>query len=349
MLDTTLTEIYVEVTTYFDNNWWDNPIDNHSSGKPTFGGALGGWWDKESAMGVAYVRDTTNTFMTNGWAAHTVWGTGNGSTSAYPNRLMMYYHDMIAGEHTSIMSNCYINRGEFATYTTRIKLNTIGQANGILERYKNGVLVAQETNVLYKSVGQFTGGYNNIEALVLRYAVGGDNTYCIDRNIIEYFDDVIAYNYNPTSIYYLSGPAPTGHTIPILRGTIPNHYPDDIVYDRTYTAQSDTISGNVTGATYAPVEQSATIEITGHTGNISMSFLGWFDGYNATVGSGYEQMWVKIYSGTGVGKTLLHTYDEAAVNGAPTLNATIPIGATSATIEYYTGRDLSIDWLLRYW
>lgn len=348
MLDTTLTEIYVETSVWFSTTWWDNPADAHYSGKPTIGGALGGWWNK-SAVQEPYVFDSTANVLTNGWAVHSVWGAPAGSTSAYPNQLIVYYHDLLDGEQTFVMPNTYVNRGYWTTFTTRIKLNTPGKADGIWERYKDGVLIAQDLNLMYRSLQQAQGGYNKIEGIVLRYAVGGTNSYCIDRDIVEYFDDVIAYNYNPTSQYYIPGVAPTGHTIPILRGTVTKHYPDQIIYDRVLTAQSDTISGNPIGATYAPVEQTATIEITGHTGNISMSFLGWYGGYYAEEGSGYEPMWVKIYSGTGVGKTLLYTFDEAHLHAVPTLGATLSIGATSATIEYDTGRDLSIDWLLRYW
>lgn len=346
MLDTTLREIYIEVQTWFANDFWDDPSDGHSSGKTTFGGALGGWWAKNTSLGLDFAVDTSNSHQTNGWGVHSVWGTPNGSTSLYPNRVMVYYHDQLSNQNTMPMAGCYINRGEWATYTTRIKLNSYGVKNGIIERYKNGVLVAQQTDVYFQSMAQFTGGYNNIEGIILKFAVGGSNSYCTDRLLVEYFDNVVAYNYNPTSQYYIQGAAPSGHTIPIVAGTVANRYTDPVVYNRTYTAQSGTISGNVTGATYAPAEKSATIEITGHTGNINMSFLGWFDGYNSP---DYPNMWVKIYSGTGVGKNLLYTFDEASLNGAPTIGATLPIGATSATIEYYTGRDLSIDWLLRYW
>jgi hypothetical protein len=228
-------------------------------------------------------------------------------------------------------------------------LNTPGSPNGFAETYIDGLLVQQVTGLNFRSVAQYNAGYNYIEGIILKYAFGGTALYTSQQDNVVYFDNVVAYNYTEGSPYHLNGLAPAGHTIPIVSGTLTsNHYPDKIFVNRTYTAASGTINGLTTSIRKAPWCKNTTTDyrtftITGHSNPIRLQFTKWYDGGGGTAA---EDMWVKIYSGTG---TLLYTYNEATRDGVPTIGSTLTISSTSCIIEYCTGKDSSYPFELVYW
>ena len=107
---------------------------------------------------------------------------------------------------------------------------------------------------------------------------------------------------------------------------------NEILYDETFTNTSDTIYD--TGNPYLynpPFKKSVTTKVISlSSGTINYSFLTAEFG-DAGYGTDCE-MWVKVYSGIGVTKTLLKTF-----NLANKPSGTYIIPNNKATIEIYSG------------
>ena len=354
LLGTVIDEIWTEVECYFDPGWYDAATDGTDicTGKFPLGGAIGGrhWLDKEYGGGT-WALDTVGDYnATNGWAAHSVWG----SPESGINRIWAYLYDQTqtdgAGGHTYNGDIPYmkVTRGEWHRYTFRIKLNTPGKYDGILERYKDGVMNIQDSTIMYRSLDQANRGLNGIEGIILKYAFGGGSSSISSRTNYVLFDNIVAYTWPTTSSHYLPGPNHSG-TIPQVSGTITSTiYPDRVLKNETYTATSGTIKSHTNGGSFVPYSKTTyTKTITGQTNPFKIKFTRWHDGFNETDD---KECWVKIYTGTGTGKTRIKWYQEAGeYNGVPTIGSELSIAATSATIEYCTGRDLNMGWALDYY
>jgi hypothetical protein len=336
-----LEELYTEVQVYFASNWYDDPLDGHYTGKWPGGGTVSGYNSSNTI-------DSSADYHCKGFTYHNQWG---GVTDG-ANRITTYIYDQIQSEGGSSIVGYVVNRGFWRTITKRTVLNTPGLANGFVETYIDGVLVNVDIGLKARSLAQYNAGLNYIEGIVLKYGFGGTSEYLSGQDNVLYIDNVVAYNYEEDSPYHINGMAPTGHTIPIISGSlISNHYPDKIWIDRNYTAGSGTINGLTTSFRKVPWCKSTTTDyrtytISGHSNPIRLQFTKWYDGGGGTAA---EDMWVKIYSGVGTTKTLLYTYNEATRNGVPTIGATLTIANTNCTIEYCTGKDNSYPFELNYW
>jgi hypothetical protein len=333
-------ELWVESQVYLASNWYDDPTDGFTSGKWPAGGVVSG------NNGTTTV-DSTSGYFCKGFAAHHTWGS---LYNGY-NTIQSYVYEQELSK-AAIGINYPIPRGSFFTVTTRVVLNTPGLANGFVETYIDGLLVHTYTGLKFRSLAQYNAGLNYIEGIILKYAFGGTAEYISQQDNVVYFDNVVAYIYGEDSPFHINGMAPTGHTIPIVSGTlVNNHYPDKIWIDRNYTAGSGTINGLTTSYRKAPWCKNTTTDyrtytISNHSNPIRLQFTKWYDGGG---GNAAEDMWVKVYSGIGTTKTLLYTYNEILRDGVPTIGTTLTIANTDCTIEYCTGKDNSYPFELNYW
>lgn len=289
----------------------------------------------------------------NGWGVDGEWGSASGGCySGNAPGIWPYYGDA-EGYYLTLQPFGTLPRDTWTVWTRRIKINTPGKADGILEWYTNGVLVQQRTDVIWRSVAAAAVDQNNVDGILYRYTTGGGSgpNYISSRDNVTRHDNLIAYKYLPGSDNYLTGAAPEGHTIPIVAQAVDglaNVYPESSFANESFTATSGTIQSHYSGVFHVP--QSTTIytkTISGHSNPIRLSFTYWHDGWNNSPG---EDCWVKIYSGIGPDKTWVATYQETADGyPPPTIGETIQINNTACTIEYYPGRDFSAGWKIYFW
>jgi hypothetical protein len=327
-LDTGYNELWLDWDAYADPNfdpystkglYSGKMMPGLGGGKDVLSGTIGTWTMDQSANG-------------NGWVAHFVWG------SQYA--LRPYYYDQLHdGQTNQIAAGLTIPRGQWLHGTLRIKMNTPGQPDGIYEFYVDGVLRAQAKNVTWRSAAQ-GADKNKIDFIFPAFFFGGGGTnYICPRDNYVRLDNMIAYYYKTTSSNYLSGPAPSGHTIPIVRPTA-NVYPNKLLFNETFTSPSGTIKTHYVGE-YSPYSWS-TVEkkIIGTTGTVKITFTKFDAGYD--VWSTYNS-WTKVYSGTGTNKQLRYTFNKYNVP-----SGTYTIDGNSATIEYYSGWSHSSGWTVNY-
>lgn len=342
LLDQKLDEMYIETDVYFSSSWADEQEYGHVAGKWPGGGISSGY------SGSDIIDSTANWETAKGFAAHNTWG----SEYLSANRLQTYIYDQTVSMSANTIGNYTVNKGSWGRYTKRVKLNSRGNSDGLVETFINGTLVQQLTGLKFRSIAQYDAGMNSIESITLKYAFGGGIDYCSERDNVVWFDNVTAYAYGASSPEYRSGASESNRLIPRVAGTVSNVMPDRIYIDRNFTAASGTITGVTAGPGFRKVPWARsssdyrTFTISGHSNPIRIQFTRWADGYNE---SGNSEMYVKIYSGTGTTKDLKYTFDEATENGVPTIGSTYTISNTSATIIYYCGKDHSFSPELIYW
>lgn len=344
-LSQTYEELYMQIDVYVGTSWYDGlEDDNHASGKAPYGGFMGGYHLGNPNNSPFKVDTVATSPYSNGWTCHNGWGSGN------PNNLVMYSYDQLAKNYQDLFGS--IKRGEWHTYTTRVKLRTPGKATDIIEKYVDGELTAQDTTMFFRSLQQAQAGMNSIEMWVFKYTFGGDDTFLSQGDNLFYLDNIVIFYYEPHSPHFLSGKAPEGHQIPIvpIEETI---YQPRILFDETFTASTDTIKSHYTGGLIPPSSQRTfTKTITGQPNPFKLEFLKWHDGNNGVEGTTTtatkSDSWVKIYAPNGT--TLLKWYQEPGEHdGVPIVGYDYTIPYNGCVIKYFTGKDVNFGWTIRYW
>jgi hypothetical protein len=298
------------------------------------GGANTEIWDLDSSM-----------YTGNGWTAHGIWGSG------YPNSMRPYFYDQLDdGQTHQIQIGSTVNRGYWLHISRRVKLNTPGKSDGIFEVYFDGVLIGQEKNIMWNSWAEahndiYPNGIGKIDGLHLCFfAGGGGTTYASPRDNFIYLDNLCVYYYKKSAKSYLSGPAPAKHRIPIVRKK-GHKYAPDLLVDEVFQNGTDTIYSHVNTMVYSPYSLKGDVqkkEIKLTEGPIKIKFLRFYPGVDNW--EGYNS-WTKVYSGTGSNKTLLYVFDRG---NYPDMKNYYTIDNNTATIEYYSGSNLSEGFIATY-
>jgi hypothetical protein len=146
-------ELWFESDLFADPDFNPYGISGKYSGKMLFG-FLGG---NQYLGDHGWVLDSSATG--NGWTAQGVWGSGYA--------LRPYYYDQVGdGQTHQLNAHMLIPRGYWIHITRRVKMNTPGKKDGIFEVYANDSLVAQATDVEWRSYAQGKD-YGKISSLVL--------------------------------------------------------------------------------------------------------------------------------------------------------------------------------------
>jgi hypothetical protein len=320
-------ELWFESDLFADPEFNPYSITGKYAGKMLFG-FLGG---NQYLGDQGWVLDSSVTG--NGWTAQGVWGSGYA--------LRPYYYDQIAdGQTHQLNAHMLIPRGYWIHITRRVKMNTPGKKDGIFEVYANDSLVAQATDVEWRSFAQGKD-YGKISSLHLAYFFGGSGIdYASQRDNFIRVDNLVAYYYTPVAKSYLRGPAPFGHKIP---RNIPKDdlYPRKWLQDEVFTAASDTIQTHYHCGVFTPTSARVIKKVIfSSTDTIYLKFLS----FEAGVDNHPDwNSYTKVYSGTGSSKELLYTF-----NNEHEPNSTYKIVSNSATIEFFSGNSQSEGWKLYY-
>jgi hypothetical protein len=138
---------------------------------------------------------------TNGWTGRMMWRTDFEGVSGQPEQLVsdaisyakytdsgfdqdgrqedkLYWTD-------ANQSRTVINSGVWYEITQRVKMNTPGERNGVLQIFLDGVLVVDQQDVLFRT----TGGTFQIDQMYFSTFFGGNEDWRTSKDEVAYFDD----------------------------------------------------------------------------------------------------------------------------------------------------------------
>ena len=225
-----------------------------------------------------------------------------------------------------------LSKGVWERLGQRIKINEIGQANGFVESI-DGTTVTQTRSGLTWATTIRDGiqfMYGN------EFAGGSGINYYAPKDQYVDIDDITVYYYPQGNSHYSATAHSTGTKL---------YVPDNVSNVGITTAISDPFNGYAftedagTLQSHPQVSWFLTSEATG-TQTVSVSgashiYFQFQDFWPNTSSTPSYRSSVKIYSGTGGGKTLVYTFDHTNLPGTGIKT----INASSATIEFYTGRN----------
>lgn len=335
----TFNDIWMSNDLYFDPAWEAVGIGGGTSSK-TSAGFFGG---NSYAITGRDSSGTLNALSGAGWA-HEVNGSAGIMGYIYSQGFEQFPGESWDENAFARGDSGYIPfpRGYWINVTRHYKYSDPGKFNGFLETYINGVLVSRVTGFKTRSIAQ--GRMFGIEAAQFSYFFGGSHTltYAAPRDQYIRIDNAVVYRYKPSAKNYRSSWRALGSTIPIIRpfdvgGVV---RPEPLLVDETYTNASDTIYdvGNGKNYIYNPPNDTAyvTKTVIRPSGTINYSFL--IKEWGFPPDETNQSYWVKVYSGTGIGKTLLKTFGRSdAGYENPTVGATFTINDNEATFEFHTG------------
>lgn len=328
-------ELWFSSDLYVDPEFEHISAAGYYSGKMLFGFMGGG-----QIVGGEWSEDLSPDG--NAWWVHGVWGSSG--------NLMPYIYDQLEpGRAIGEEGNIPIPRGYWVHITRRVRLNTPGVADGLFEVYADGVLAMQVTDITMRSAEQGVD-YGLIEGLRMSYFHGGSGPdFASPRDTYIRVDNLMVFRFTPGSEGYLDGPAPAGHTIPIVRPTASQPVSHVMLRDELFTEPSGTIS--CTGHPLLTIPPAGTApvlkEISLPSGTISFAFSKFEPGYDY---GDRATIVVRVYAGRGDGRTLLWTFGrEDAGHTMP--EGTYTIESREATIEYQPGNNWGArrGWVLDYW
>lgn len=328
-------ELYYSYDLYANSDFNSNDATT-TAGKMIFGVSGGNGVFNTSSGGTWVLDSTASRHTGNGFKGHGIFGTNNRQRG-------YYYTQDAAGNQLSEMTTVYIPAGVWKSYTVRVKMNDYGKENGIFEVYEEGVLVGQDTTCKWSSMAQLDYSVRNkITGLVHFFFFGGGGCdYAnIRENYIQY-DNISVYYYLPGASQYKNRSRTYGDEIEQITpySSDINILVSDVLFDSIFTKAIDTIQSSYRGMLEPPAYHNlVTTEIVRDTFPITLTPLFFQDGFNYS-GSPERQMYVKVYSGIGEGKVLLHNWQDGL--GGPTEGVDYVINDSLATIEYYPGSDLA--------
>ncbi len=316
-LDSSYKELYFSWE-YFIPSFFNYGFDDGNGGGKFFGGLAGG-----SMMPIP----NDHTSYMDGWASMLLFHNGTYATYNYFKGTTYTSDGWPAGHQiTSLV------KGQWRRVTIRLKINDGDLANGIFEVFDNDVLAFQQTNV--KVVNGYHPEYL-IEHLYLTSFFGGSGpSYASPIDQYMEFDNLVAFYYPPGSAGYRSGPSEKGRTLEVPAASSYHPDPPNKFTPAEYTDASGTVVSHC--AFHQPVDhpsyfETSTIKVSGAS-YLRINVLQ-FD-YDSTISPPGSQQILKIYRGTGTGRTLVRTYQKN-VYTAPGM---IEISGNSATLEWQAGQ-----------
>jgi hypothetical protein len=243
--------------------------------------------------------------------------------------------------------------GEWHNMAMRLKMNDLGDSNGLQEYFIDDTLKLSLTNKKFRS---YSTPNDLIQGFWVNHFWGGGTTspYASPKDQSVYFDNIKIFYYPQNSINHREGASEAGRVIIQPEAVDYKPVPANLFAQTEYNKAVDTIRSHCPPFVYSVQTASgilpnnsynyrtATISIPGAT-QISIkvdSF--WY--YSGTTYDPWRQS-LKIYSGTGAGKSFVREYKNTVYTTIGTVDV---INASSATIEWRAGVDLNRGFKITY-
>lgn len=342
-LGDTASEVWCEL-----DFWVEADFNNIGQGGIASHKFPGGLFASDIDSDVVEYRDSVNAIGGGGAWFNLVSGNSNDYLMAYP-----FFQDPDNwGGHANGDSGAFqLPYGEWIRLAFRMRVNdTPGKYDGFFEIYRNASLIIRYGKLKSRSVTQGED-FGKIESMRWNYFFGAYPRSSARENHIR-MDNLVVYKYKPGAVMYNYGLNEfSGQVPPTVMPPASSKKPAELFVDETYTNVTDTIydMGKDKGYLYWPYYKNeiVTKEVTLPSGTINYTFLVEQFGFDWPD----ECSYVKVYSGTGVGKIWLATYGRASGCGYTDPSGTYNIADNEATFEIYPGsaNGYTKGVAIRYW
>jgi hypothetical protein len=365
-MDTAYNEMYLSWDMYVDPLFDGESKSGYYSGKILFGFQGGNNVFNPSCW--CPVGSNTNgvdsTINGHGWCNNGVWGSGN--------TWRPYAYDQNHDGSNGQIELGFGTKGQWVHVTTRIKLNTPGQRDGLIEFFVNdslwdvsyvrgmdlrGLGIPTRDTLKQNSWQQWNAGLGRVSGIFLTFFSGGGGIhYASKRDNYLKIDNLIAYHYNSNANAYRSGFSEHHRKIPTVRPTAIK-YSRDILNDSIYVGNHGRINCTKWGQTIPAAlntADSCTKYVNMTTSTFSYKINFWNDGWNYNDSGSELDSWVKIYYWNGTKWVRSKWFQEGGEHdGVPTYNVAYDLFPTvrsgyEVMITYFSGNDSSYGWILDY-